>query len=216
MVSHSPLFCSCWSHPRVSPQPGLGRLSGAGSPIAWVLPPHSTPGTLLLDLSGVDLPLLFQSLERKTGGLPGGGCGAGGVRWRRKRPAASLCTLGWGLGAGDYPRLGFVMICSGINAPKLSFHFLCLWDRAWLPLAWLWASSGQCPRPPAWELTYRMASFRSLPVSHAFCSSGGDLGAPEVCGFLNQAHLAVPVLPPTSCVTSGESPHLLEPWFPNG
>lgn len=49
----------------------------------------------------------------------------GRVRWRRRRPAVSYCTLGQGVGAGDYPRLGFVMICTGINTPKLRLRFLC-------------------------------------------------------------------------------------------
>lgn len=161
---------------------GSGKALGGRSCIAWVLPLHSTSGTLLLDLSGGDLPLLFQSPEGKTRGLPGGGRGAGGVRFRRKRPAASLCTLGWGLGAGDSPQTWFCMICTGINAPKLWFRVLCLLDQAWLSLALLWASSRQCPHPPAWELTHRTASCFSRPVSHTFCSLGGVLAAPDVCG----------------------------------
>lgn len=47
------------------------------------------------------------------------------VRWGR-RPAVSHCTLGQGVGAGDYPRLDFVMICTEINAPKLQPRFPCL------------------------------------------------------------------------------------------
>lgn len=63
--------------------------------------------------------LLFWILEEKFGGLPGGGCGTGGAR-------SKPLHIGVGVGASGSPRLDFVMICIGINAPKLQFHFLCL------------------------------------------------------------------------------------------
>lgn len=186
-------LCRCWNHPRVSPQLGLGRLSGARSRVTWVLSPHSRSGTLLLELSGVGLPLFFQSLEGKTRGLPGGGCGAGGVRWRRKRPAASLCTLGWGLGAGDYPRLGFVIICTGINAPKLCFCFLCLGSSM--------ALSGPAVSllrtvPTSSSLgAHTQDSWQFQPGSEScILQLGWRPGSSRgVWGSRNQAHLAFPV-----------------------
>ena len=97
----------------------------------------------------------------------------GRVRWGR-RPAVSHCTLGQGVGAGDYPRLDFVMICTEINAPKLQPHFLCLSSSS-LSGPVLGAHTFQAGSPHS----SRMASFF---VSHAFYSLGGDLVALGVGG----------------------------------
>lgn len=57
-----------------------------------------------------------------------------------------------------------------------------------------------------------MASFVSWPVSHAFCSWGGELaalGVGEVGRSPSQTYLAFPVLPPPAYVTLGKSVPLL-------
>lgn len=70
--------------------------------------------------------------------------------------------VGAGGDVGHYPNLGFVMICTGINTPKLWLHFLCL--------GWTGLGFG----PSRWG---GVASFVSQPVSHTFYSLGGDLVA---------------------------------------
>lgn len=119
----------------------------------------------------------------------------GRVRWGR-RPAVSHCTLGQGLGASDYPRLDFVMICTEINAPKLQPHFLCL-SSSCLSGPVLGAHTFQ-PRSPH---SSRMAGFF---VNHAFYSLGGDLvalgaGGARASGakliWLCQSDLPLPELP---------------------
>lgn len=99
----------------------------------------------------------------------------------------SHCTLGQGVGAGDYPRLDFVMICTEINAPKLQPRFPCL-------------SSSSPSGPVLGALTSQAGSLHSSRmasffVSHAFYSLGGDLVALGAGGtrLQSQAHLALPV-----------------------
>lgn len=124
----------------------------------------------------------------------------GGARWRRRRRLeASDCTLGWGLGASGPSRIGFVMICTGINAPKLRFHLLCLLiepGSLW-PVALGLLETVKCPHPLGQEykqdgqLCQLASESCILQLGWRVGSSGGwgggEVPKPNLPGFSSPA-----------------------------